>query len=123
MRASPDGLPETGDTGRSLGARPRIDITHFDREGRVRPGYGGMSVAPDDPGHLPRSRRPQALGGTGIDPVWYIKEGELGPRLQFRQDGPRHGVVEPADRMTGAEYQKAIWDTRPNWKMLSDDRR
>jgi hypothetical protein len=76
-----------------------------------------MSVAPDDPNHLQKHRRPASLGGIGLDPVWYIEVDDLPPDLQFRQDKPTHGVVEPQRAMTLQEYEQALADTRVNWKL------
>jgi hypothetical protein len=81
------------------------------------PGQGGMSVAPDDPLHLPRHRRPAGLGGTGRDPVWYIETEDLGPDLAFRQDGPAHGLIEPKRLLTLQGFQDALAGTRCYWKL------
>jgi hypothetical protein len=47
------------------------------------------------------------LGGTGKDPVWFIREDELGAGLSYRPDprNAQHDFVEPATAMTFEEYQ------------------
>jgi hypothetical protein len=113
-----DGLPLTGTSGRTLGARPGpgrgTDIPVVD--GNVQPGQGGMSVAPDHPLNLPPHRRPSKYDGTGNDPVWEINEGELGPRLKFDQDSPGHGTIQPNAQMTWAEYLEALYETANRWR-------
>jgi len=74
-----------------------------------------MSIAPDDPKFLPPFRRPSELGGRGKDPVWVIDTDDLGPDLQFRQDTPTHGMIEPNRPMTLAEYERALESTRTKW--------
>ena len=112
-----DGLPETGTSSRTLGARPgappKGDIPIED--GVVRPGHG-MSVAPDDPLNLPPHRRPPEFGGTGKDPVWEIYEDELGPNLIFDQDSPSHGTVQPNTDITWDEYLRALHETADRWR-------
>ena len=46
MRAAPDGLPEIGDTAKTLGVRPNTDLPVVD--GIVEPHTGGMSVNTTD---------------------------------------------------------------------------
>lgn len=113
MREASDGLPMIGPTARTLGVRPDDDISV--REGKVQPGTGGMSVAPDDPFHLPRHRRPPEFGGTGKDPVWCIDIRDSGTDLSFRQDKPSHGLFEPAREMSIEDFQQALADLAPKW--------
>jgi hypothetical protein len=121
MKEEADGFPAVGPSGRMLGVRPRShptpDVLANDPNDSVLPGGGGMSVAPNDPVHLHRHRRPSSLGGTGPDPVWYIDEEDLDPELRFRQDKATHGVIEPAQPMTLAELQNALARTRALWKL------
>ena len=121
MRQASEGRPECGLTARTLGARPEIDLP-VDPSGRVHPGAGGMSVAPDSPAHLPRHRRPPEFGGTGKDVVWCIQEENLDPMLRYIPDDvshPRHGVIEPAFTMTFEDYQRALERTAPYWMRVS----
>jgi hypothetical protein len=78
-----------------------------------------MSVAPDTPLNLPRHRRPPDYDGTGKDPVWGIREGELGPHLRYVPDEaptpPIHGIVEPTVTMMFEAYQQALEATVPYW--------
>jgi hypothetical protein len=76
-----------------------------------------MSVAPDDPMHLPKHRRPASLGGIGRDPVWYIETEDLGSDLEFRQDRPSHGMIEPQQPQTLQAFQGALAATRCRWKL------
>lgn len=118
MAAASDGLPATGSSARTLGARPTIDVP-LQPGNRVYPGTGGMSVSPDDPHNLPRHRRPSEFGGIGRDPVWSVRPADLGPELRYRPDPlnpTEHGFVEPAQEMSFANYQSALEATRPAWR-------
>jgi hypothetical protein len=121
MKEDSEGRPSVGPSGRMLGVRPgnspTPDVLAVQATDLVLPNQGGMSVTPHDPMHLLKHRRPPSLGGTGQDPVWYIEIDELGPELQFRQDSPTHGVVEPVQPMTLQEYQDALASTRAPWKL------
>jgi hypothetical protein len=121
MQEAGDGMPAVGPSGRLLGVRPGSDPTPdvlaVNASDTVLPGQGGMSVAPDDPLHLLRHRRPASLGGTGRDPVWYIESAALAPELDFRPDRPGHGVIEPQRSLTLREFQNALADTRVSWKL------
>jgi hypothetical protein len=116
MREDAAGGPLVGPTALALGVRPGVDIPVV--AGSVHPNTGGMSVAPDRPGNLHRTRRPPAYGGSGKDPVWWISTDRLGGDLQYRQDSPTHGLIGPAQTMTLAEFQRRLEDTKPDWKKL-----
>jgi len=122
MKEAPDGYPDVGPSGRLLGVRPgsdpTADVLAIAPSDRVLPGLGGLSVAPDDPVHLPRHRRPATLGGKGRDPVWSIDSDDLEPDLEFRQDRPGHGLIEPKRAMTLQEFQDALAGTRCRWKLF-----
>lgn len=112
--------PRCGPTARTLGVRPGVDVPVAD-DGSVRPGTGGMSVTPDDPRRLPPHRRPRALGGEGKDPVFVIHDTALGERLGHRPDPSRpgaHGFVEPALPVPAEQYQQALCDTGPRWRLV-----
>lgn len=121
MKEADDGAPEIGRSARLLGVRlgksAVPDVLAIQDSDIVSPMQGGMSVAPDDPMHLLRHRRPPSLGGIGQDPVWYIEVDDLGPDLSFRQDKPEHGLIEPSRDMTLREYERALADTRLQWKL------
>ena len=95
MQETPDGEPAISPSARTLGARPHVDIS-VDPLGRVHPGTGGMSVAPDTPSNLPRHRRPPEYGGTGKDHLWSIQERDLSVHLRYVADAipvPTHGSL------------------------------
>jgi hypothetical protein len=121
MKEAADGHPTVGPNGRLLGVRPgndpNPDVPAIQPTDSVLPGQGGMSVAPDDPLHLLKHRRPASLGGTGRDPVWYIESADLGPDLSFRPDRPGHRLVEPQRPLTLQEFQDALAGTRSCWKL------
>ena len=116
-----DGLPVTGPTARTLGARPGVDVP-VGPDGMVHPGTGGVSVSPDSPLNLPPHRRPPEFGGTGRDPVWRLDERDLPDGLSYRPDPVRpsgHGFVEPSRSMPLTEYQRLLESTRPSWTRVS----
>ena len=121
MIESQDGLPAVGPGARLLGVRPgnttTPDVPAVNDSDVVLPGQGGMSVAPNDPLHLPRYRRPASLGGIGRDPVWYIKADDLGLDLAVRGDRPGHALIEPKRAMTLGEFQAALAALRAHWKL------
>jgi len=120
MREDQDEKPEVGPTSRSLGARPGIDVAAVNPDDLIGPGVGGMSVSPDNPLNLPAYRRPPAFQGTGRDPVWTLSVADLGPDLIYHPDpsNPGHGFLEPARRMTVAEYQRALAQSRELWQRV-----
>ena len=112
-----DGRPLIAQTAKGLGVRAGEILS--DGEGYVEPGTGGMSAVLD-PRYLPKYRRPPKFGGDGEHPVWEIAEDERGEALTFRLDDkpePKHGVVEPAWRMTLDEYVEALAETRDSWRV------
>ena len=117
-----NGLPEIGNTARSLGARPgpgpNTDIP-VDSTGMVNTDDGGMSVAPH-PKKLPDFRRPPEFEGTGKDPVWSINTNNLGPKLKYvpDSDSSTHGTIQPAYKMPYNDYQSALADTQQYWRIV-----
>jgi hypothetical protein len=122
MKESGADLPQLEQSARGLGVRPAIDVPAADFQEMVRPGEGGVSVAPDGPLNLPAFRRPPDFGGTGRDPVWVIDESELPPGLVYRPDPDRegHGFLEPAEEMSLAEYETAIASTQDRWRKVEE---
>jgi hypothetical protein len=120
MKEAGHGQCEVGESARALGIRPRIDVPATNPGDTVHAGQGGMSVSPDDPQKLPYFRRPPQFGGTGKDPVWTIRDEELGPDLCYRPDPnrPDHGFIEPARPMPLSEYQQALARTQPLWRKV-----
>lgn len=120
MKQGSQGMPELGESARTLGIRPGIDVLATRPTDPVPCGQGGLSVSPDDPMGLPVHRRPVAFQGTGRDPVWSIEEKSLGSDLAFRSDpgNARHGFIEPARTMTLNEFQHALRQTESLWQRV-----
>lgn len=122
MTPAPDGLPEVGRSGRTLGVRIPRDITP-DETGLVWPGQGGMSVAPDSPWSLPHHRRPRGMGrgstGPGDDRVFSLApEALVTHGLVARRDPGApvvHALVEPARGVRLDEFERSLAATRPCW--------
>src|SRR5260370_38293414 len=124
-----DGKPLVGTSASSLGARVPTDIRP-DAAGYVRPGTGGMSVAPslrDLPARLVPSRlRHLVPGAAGNDDlsIWARGKGHFARRaiseqLQLRLDPKRsnHGFVEPRAAMKLDDYQEALAARRVQWSI------
>lgn len=110
------GKHKVGDSVRTLGVRPDVDIP-VDANGMVYPKTGGMSVSPS-PDDLPTHRKPPEFGGTGKDPVWGINTDDLGPDLIYVPDNPGHGTIQPAKPMSLKAYQNALANTNINWEKV-----
>lgn len=126
MKRADDRLPVLGRTARTLGVRvsafgavpedpPQFDV-YPDASGHVSPG-SGLSVAMDDPGGLPRHRKPRSLGGEGRDPVFALLVTAVGKVLNVNEDHPPHALVEPAARCSLQDYEAGLEATRPSWKV------
>ena len=119
MKAEPDLKPKIGDTSRSLGVRPEVDIP-VDEDNRVQPSTGGMSAVADDPRKLSPHRRPKWLNGTGADPVFELKPNTLPVALATRQDGaPHHYLLEPAHACLFDVFQCHLWSTRLDCRIIT----
>src|SRR4051794_34156891 len=121
----PDGSkPQVGPRATTLGVRTVPDETPdlpVD-DGAVRPGTGGMSVAPawqKLPAHrIPRRLAHMAPGAKGNNSLrcWRIGEGpfeagRVAPCLALRPDPERpeeHGFVEPHEVMSFERYNEAL---------------
>ena len=114
MKAAADRMPECGTSGRTLGVRVPEDIAP-DANGRVHPGSGGMSCAPDDPMLLRPHRRPRSLLGTGPDAVFAISVADLGEALAARKDSVTHALVEPVATTELHSFITALYATRTRW--------
>jgi hypothetical protein len=125
-----DGLPRTGATGRTLGARPGYpddpeepepDI-RIDANGIVYPETGGASVAIPPMDNLRPHRRPPKHGGRDKKlEVYELETDELPNELRARVDplGPMvHAFLEPAYEMGFNEYQYALHSTRELWSIV-----
>jgi len=118
MKADKNNLPLAGQTSRTLGARPGGppdgDIPILEN-GLVLPSSGGMSVAPNDPRHLPPHRRPRSLQGNGRDPVFKLQVELLPESLKVRQDKSTHAMIEPSNECFFDFYQNQIHNTQSDW--------
>ena len=90
------------------------------QDGTVQPHTGGMSVALDAPGNLPKPRLPKSLGGEGRDPVFQLTTARIPPALLLRPDHYPHAVVEPALRCQLADFELNLSATRPYWSRSHD---
>jgi hypothetical protein len=95
---------------RGLGVRPDYDIA-VDAEGNVAPNGEGMTVRPSA-GDIPRQFR------KGRFSVWSLDTEMLPEGLEYEQDSPTHGVVQPAWVMPYEEFAAGIDETRPLWQQL-----
>jgi hypothetical protein len=110
MKIGEDGLPITGQSATTLGARVPKDIAPS-QTGIVQPNTGGMSVTPEG-GQLP------SINGKNLE-TFCIKCRDLGPNLTYRPDPLRpldHGFIEPNKTMTVEDYQDFLMGTRPFWQ-------
>jgi len=121
--------PKLGSSARPLGVRippsTPYDIP-VDRDGTVRPGTGGMSVAPTWR-TLPRHRIPSRLQhllpsalGRNDDACWAMGEGvfepaDLGGCVCLRIDSQTHGLVEPNDVVDLSAFESDLAATRGDW--------
>jgi hypothetical protein len=119
MRAAPDGLPEIGDTAKTLGVRPNTDLAVVD--GIVEPQTGGMS-ANTSVDAVPSFRKPPALGGSGKDlSVFTIRSNDFDSRLVVVQDSADHATVQPAGNMDYDTYNILLRESRPRWAVVKPE--
>ncbi|MCA9622203.1 MAG: hypothetical protein KC731_24435 [Myxococcales bacterium] len=64
-------------------------------------------------------RIPERLGGNGDRELFEISIASLASPLAFRQDGARHGVVEPAVAIDVSDFQEALCNTRTSWSKVA----
>jgi hypothetical protein len=114
-----------GQTARTLGIRPEVDVT-ADGLGMVTPGTGGMSVAPSWR-DLPSHRIPLHLQsivrdacGNKLDRCWRMGAGSfidspVTESLNLHCDRDDHGCVEPSRRMELNGLQSVLAETRDLW--------
>lgn len=119
--------PKIGNTADTLGVRIGPGVIDIGvSAGAVVPGTGGMSVAPawrDLPIHrIPRRLVTLCPGACGKNDAacWTMGEGafedgHLTDRLYVRVDTRTHGMVEPEESMTLAEYRSSLAATRNLW--------
>lgn len=119
-----NGLPLVGNGRDMLGVR-EIDI-RADDTGNVRPGTGGLSVAPAwrrlPPFLIPARLRNKATEARGNDRLACFRLGDAAFQPGTVCDGvqlvignPAHGALEPAETMSLARFQNCLAITRPRW--------
>ena len=122
MRQDLDGYPLLGRSSRTLGVR--VDGQYRDlpaaEDGTVAPETGGMSVALEKPGNLPKHRLPRSLGGEGRDPVFRMFAALLAQTLLIRVDRNPHAYVEPRRRCPLPNFEPALNASRNHWSRVHD---
>jgi hypothetical protein len=127
MKPDQDGLPELGQTARSLGIRPPPGDVDLDDQGRVILNGRGMSVARgwrDLPAHrIPRRLDDGKLGAIGKDgdACWCVGDGPFaaGPfdatlAVALKGD-PQRGNLTPSQPILLSEFETALANTRAHW--------
>lgn len=116
--------PMVGDTANKLGVRPDKDLPVSG--GFVLPNTGGLSVSPAWR-RLPFMLIPRRLRhivpnarGSNSAACWRMGEGPFAPGraadgLVLRVEHQNHGLIEPTNKMTLAEYQQALAATADLW--------
>ena len=125
MTPDVDGLPKAGRSARMLGVRVPEDIVS-DENGFVRPGTGGMSIAPNSAWNVPNHRRPRGMymGSTGKydDRMYALTDSGIpADKLKVRPDPlqpDRHAFVEPAVTAELARYESDLANTRNDWRQV-----
>ncbi len=122
MKRESDGLPKVARSARAIGVRTqgKFRDIEVDPDGFVQPHTGGMSVAIDEPRHLPYRRRPPSLGGDGRDPVFEMQSGELLESLFLCIKQAPHGLVEPRKYCRLSEYEGSLAETRKYWRQIRE---
>jgi hypothetical protein len=125
MISDADGLPKSGRSARMIGVRVPQDIMP-DERGFVRPGTGGMFVAPDSEWNVPNHRRPRGMrnGSTGNtdDRIYALPDISIrADKLSVRADPQhpdKHAFMEPAAIIELAGYETDLADTRRDWRQV-----
>lgn len=130
MEESEDGYPVIGFNSKRLGVRIKgvtvgeegvFDITP-DENGDVHPETEGMSVTPPciqkniNRNFLRRIQRKQTV-------LWELEEEallELGLKFRLDPKDPKHGFIEPANKMAAADFSSRIQRTREQWRKSND---
>lgn len=108
-----------------LGVRVPEDI-FADEKGFVKPGSGGMSVAPNTAWNIPNHRRPRGMGrgsaGRINDRMYALADSAIpADKLKVRLDPQypqKHAFIEPAIVIELAGYERNLAETRNNWKQV-----
>lgn len=111
MKVDVDGKPLVGIRFGMLGVRPRVptspnrsDVSAVKDDDLVHPGEG-LSTSPDlDSLQTRRGER-----------VFEIESDQLSTELKTNHDRAGHCLIEPANRVTLVEFQRALAETRDLW--------
>ncbi len=125
MMPGNDGFPMIGKSSRMLGVRVPQDIAP-DAEGLVRPGAGGMSVAPGSEWNVPNHRRPRGMkrgsSGNSGDRMYALSDDSIPvDKLNVRPDPgfpETHAFFEPAASVKLQQYEADLADTREDWRQI-----
>jgi hypothetical protein len=125
MIPNADGFPQVGRSAIELGVRVPEDIA-TDEDGFVKPGTGGMSVAPKSALSVPPHRRPRGMymGSTGKknNRMYALADSDIpADKLSARLDPQRpqmHAFVEPAVMIELAKYERDLADTQIKWRRV-----
>jgi hypothetical protein len=125
MIPNANGFPQVGRSASELGVRIPNDIAP-DEDGFVKPGTGGMSVAPKSVLNVPPHRRPRGMhmGSTGNKNtrMYAIVDSDLpADRLRVRLDPKKpqiHAFVEPAVTIELAKYERDVANTQSKWRQV-----
>ena len=117
------GGPDCGPAANKLGVRvpsepppARVDLVP-DLVGFVQPKTGGMSVFAAFTA-LPISRLPTSHGGYNQkDVLFVLDDTAIVPPLAYLPDHGAHGTIQPVAPMPVADYQGALCDTKPHWRL------
>ena len=122
MKQHSDGYPLVGRSGRTLGVRVVASYRDLPvaEDGTVAPETGGMSVALEKPGNLPKHRLPRSLGGEGRDPVFRMFAMFLPETLLLRPDRYPHAYIEPRRRCPLLQFESGLNDTRNRWSKVHE---
>ncbi|MDC5758010.1 hypothetical protein OPW41_00155 [Vibrio europaeus] len=132
MQEDSDGQPKLGFNSKRLGVRIK-DVTvdgdtctvfdiQPDENGDVHPDSEGMSVTPPCVN--------KNIGATFLKRIldqktvlWEIDESDLSELgLKYREDpkNPKHGFIEPANKMAAQEFSSRIQQTKELWRKSND---
>jgi|WetSurMetagenome_2_1015567.scaffolds.fasta_scaffold108678_3 hypothetical protein len=120
-----EGFPQIGRSASQLGVRIPEDIEP-DENSFVKPGIGGMSVAPKSALNVPNYRRPRGMGmgstGKKDNRMYALSHADIpADKLSVRLDPQNpevHAFVEPAILIRLAIYESYLANTQGKWRQV-----